>query len=231
MASARPSSGSTCRPPRRRAADARCSTAVSSRCAISPRRIAPASRAPPLKVCSVRMQADGASASDGWRSQSRRRDCSWGSSSSASSSKIGNSSCVDGVDGLDVLVVVEGVARAARGSVGAAAQRIEGVEARGRRQHRHRGGRSAASAVLEAGGSARQARPRPTPAGARSRSDGPAGPATSASGSRRQTGAAGGGSLRRRRHEQRGSSAEPGPSAAERISACSSARARLDSSA
>ena len=34
--------------------------AVSSRCAISPRRIAPARRAPPLSVCSVRMQADAA---------------------------------------------------------------------------------------------------------------------------------------------------------------------------
>ena len=32
---------------------------VSSRCAISPRRIAPARRAPPFSVCSVRMHADG----------------------------------------------------------------------------------------------------------------------------------------------------------------------------
>ena len=70
----------------------RCSMAVSSRCAISPRRIAPASRAPPLKVCSVRMQAAAAAGSAGRRAQSRMRDCSCGSSSSPSSRKIGNSS-------------------------------------------------------------------------------------------------------------------------------------------
>jgi hypothetical protein len=64
MASARPSKGSTSagatvsrRPGAR--------SAVSSRCAISPRRMAPATRAPPLKVCSVRMQAEGASPSPG----------------------------------------------------------------------------------------------------------------------------------------------------------------------
>ncbi len=70
----------------------RCSMAVSSRCAISPRRIAPARRAPPLKVCRVRMQAEAAVSSLLRRAQSRMRCCSCGSSSSPSSWKIGPNS-------------------------------------------------------------------------------------------------------------------------------------------
>ena len=48
-----------------------CSMRVSRRCAISPRRIAPARRAPPLSVCSVRMQAAACAVSPGLRAQSR----------------------------------------------------------------------------------------------------------------------------------------------------------------
>ena len=48
-----------------------CSIRLSSRCAISPKRIAPARRAPPFNVCRLRMQAAACDGCSGWRSQSR----------------------------------------------------------------------------------------------------------------------------------------------------------------
>ena len=85
-----PSSGSIC------AACASCasmcSIADSSRWVISPRRMAPASRALPLSVCSARRLALRASRRCGCAAQSRSAVPSTGSSSAASSSKIGNRS-------------------------------------------------------------------------------------------------------------------------------------------
>ncbi|MDT4844884.1 hypothetical protein FQZ97_788530 [compost metagenome] len=64
----------------------------SMRCARSPRRMAPASRALPLSVCSVRSTEARGAASSGWCDHWRSASPSWGISSAASSSKIGNRS-------------------------------------------------------------------------------------------------------------------------------------------
>ena len=64
----------------------------SMRCACSPRRMAPARRAPPLKVCRQRIQPSAAERSAGERIQRAMCCCNCGSNSSASSSKMGSNS-------------------------------------------------------------------------------------------------------------------------------------------
>ena len=69
-----------------------CSTAVSMRCAISPSRIAPARRALPLRVCRARSSSLRAPRFSGRDDHWRNAPPSVGSSSTASSSKMGNRS-------------------------------------------------------------------------------------------------------------------------------------------